>query len=243
MDTRKLTLALASLVTLAAVPAARAESLAVFPPGAASEPAVRYASLDAAACTAELTRRGVSFEAVEGGARGVLAPVRLDGPLNGVSYRTELPERQRTSTPWEVLDCRLALALHDFGTVLQAHDIDEVVIFSAWRPPVASWPEGRIADRHPGAMAIDARKFRKKSSGEWLVVENDWHGRIGIPTCGTAAPPPTVASPAAADLRGIVCEAADRHLFNGILTPNYNRAHFNHFHLEVKANVAWFLVR
>lgn len=243
MNARTTALAMATLATLATAPPARAEHLTVVPPGSTPQPAVRYASLDAAACTAELRQRGVRFEPVEGGARGVLAPVRLDGPLNGIVYRTELPERQRGSSPWEVFDCRLALALHDFGTVLQAHDIDQVVIFSAWRPPATSWPQGRIADRHPGAMAIDARKFRKKTTGEWLVVEKDWHGRIGLTTCSAPSPPTTADPTAAAELQGIVCEAADRHLFNSILTPNYNRAHFNHFHLEVKANVGWFLVR
>ena len=28
----------------------------------------------------------------------------------------------------------------------------------------------------------------------------------------------------------------------GVLTPNFNRPHRNHFHLEVMANKKWFLV-
>ena len=45
------------------------------------------------------------------------------------------------------------------------------------------------------------------------------------------------------ELRSIVCEAADQRLFTVILTPNYNRAHANHFHLEVTPDVTWHLVR
>jgi hypothetical protein len=44
-------------------------------------------------------------------------------------------------------------------------------------------------------------------------------------------------------MRSIVCEAAEAHLFNVELSPNYNAKHKNHFHLEVTANVRWFLVR
>jgi hypothetical protein len=49
-------------------------------------------------------------------------------------------------------------------------------------------------------------------------------------------------TPAATELRSILCEAVAQHLFNVVLTPNYNREHHNHFHLEVTAGVKWFLV-
>src|SRR6476469_3118389 len=87
------------------------------PEDASATPAVKYASLDQTACEAELGRRGVPFTPVAD-ARGVLAPVRLTGPLHGVTYRSTLPEKQRASSPWEILDCRLVLALDDFAEVL-----------------------------------------------------------------------------------------------------------------------------
>src|SRR5438105_917779 len=46
-------------------------------------PAYRYANLDRAACLDELTRRAIPFTALDA-ARGVLAPVRLTGPVRGV---------------------------------------------------------------------------------------------------------------------------------------------------------------
>lgn len=218
------------------------ESIAVFPPEPEALPAVRYAAMDRASCTAELTKRAVRFTEVTDSTPGVLAPVRLDGPLDGVTYRTELPDARREKSPWEVFDCRLVLALYDFGSILRAHGIDEVVMFSAWRPPAKSWPMDRIASRHPGALALDARKFHK-SDGSWMVVETDFHGRIGETTCGPDAQTPAPATDAARELRSIVCEAADAHIFNSVLTPNYNAPHYNHFHLEVTAGVKWFLVR
>jgi hypothetical protein len=46
----------------------------------------------------------------------------------------------------------------------------------------------------------------------------------------------------ASELRKIVCDAADAKIFNVELTPDYNRAHRNHFHLELTAGVRWFMV-
>jgi hypothetical protein len=185
-----------------------------------------------------MLRRRLPFDRVDG-ARGVLAPVRLTGPLHGVTYRTDLPAGRRTSTPWEIVDCRLALALDDFAAQLAAHDIVEVVHFSAYRPPPARWPSGRIASRHPGALAIDAATFVKRQ-GQTLAVERDFHGRIGSPTCGPSASP-RPATPEALELRRILCDATDARLFNVALTPDFNFAHHNHFHLEIAPRVGFYL--
>ena len=69
----------------------------------------------------------------------------------------------------------------------------------------------------------------------------DFHGAIGAPTCGDGAGPHP-ATPDAKELRAILCEAVEAHLFNVVLTPDFNRPHRNHFHLEVMAGVTWFLV-
>jgi len=206
------------------------------PPGPA--PALRYGRLDRVTCENELERRGIPFSRVDG-ARGVLAPVRLRGALHGVTFRTGLPEAKRGSTPWEIVDCRLALALDDFAAQLATHDVTQVIHFSVYRPPVSSWPEGKIASRHPGALAIDAGSFVKKD-GTRLEVERDFHGHIGATTCTGTGPHP--ATPEAMELRRIVCDAAEARLFNVALTPDYNWPHRNHFHLEVTAGVAWFVV-
>jgi hypothetical protein len=207
--------------------------------GAGEAPALRYGRLDRPSCETELQRRGIPFARVEE-ARGVLAPVRLEGALHGVTFRTALPASKRASSPWEIVDCRLALALDDFAAQLATHDIEQVIHFSIYRPPVASWPEGKLASRHPGALAIDAGTFVKKN-GTRLEVERDFHGHIGATTCGPGAGP-RPATPEANELRRIVCDATDAHLFNVALTPDYNWPHRNHFHLEVTAGAGWFVV-
>ena len=131
--------------------------------------------------------------------------------------------------------------------MLLAHDIDEVRMFSAWRPPGPKWDPDREGPRHTGGLAMDAGRFGKKlapgqTTRVWLDVDKDYHGRLGAPSCGPDAAPPAPATAEARELRSIACEAADQHFFTSILTPNYNRAHHNHLHLEITPDVRWYLV-
>lgn len=195
--------------------------------------ATHYAGLGRDTCESELKKRGIAYTRVEE-ARGVVAPLRLDGPLSGVKFRSNLPAKQARVSPYDVYDCRLVLSLDDFAKVLAKHDIVEVMHLSVWRPVSAKTPLKGPGRRHTGALAIDAAIF-KTSDGKSLSVEKDFHGRIGAKPC----PAPENAS----ELRKIACEANTAGLFNVLLTPDYNWAHRNHFHLEVTANVKWTLVR
>jgi Extensin-like protein C-terminus len=206
-------------------------------PGSRAE---EYAALDSDACLAELRKRQIAFVR-EAPKPGVKIPVRLSGKVRGVLYRTDFPDDQRRATPWEIFDCRLVLSLDDFGETLRAHSIAEVRIFSAWRPPAKSWKETDWARRHQGALAVDVRELRT-DEGQVLNVLENFHGKLGGALCsGTASP--GEGSPEARELHQIVCAAADAHIFNSILTPNYNPAHKNHFHLELTPDVDWFMVR
>jgi hypothetical protein len=211
----------------------------------ASYPAAKYAAMTADACTQELDKRGVTYTKVAS-AEGVLAPVRLPKGAGGVVFRTDAPDHAIASSPFDVFDCRLALALSDYAKLLVAHDVEEVRIFSAWRP-TKNLPAGP-ATRHPGGLAVDVARFGKKlEPGEkqrrWLVVERDFHGRRGAIPCGPGSTPPTPATADAKEIRALVCEAVDKHLFTTVLTPNYDHAHRNHFHLEVTPEVTWTLLR
>lgn len=215
-----------------------AKSRFSMPTDATSSPAFRYGSMTSAECTAELDARKIAYTRET--ARGVATPVRLGGPLHGVTFHGDMSEKARGDSPHEIADCSLVLALDDFSELLAAHDIVEVLHYSMWRPPPDAWPADQIAKRHPGAVAIDAAVFIKKD-GTRLSVLDDFHGAIDDPTCGDgAAPHPD--TPAADELRAIVCEAAAKRWFNVILTPDYNVEHRNHFHLEVTSGVKWFLV-
>lgn len=209
------------------------------PDDATSSPAYRYAQLDRPACEAELAARQIAYKP-EPGTKGVRMPVRLAGPLRGVEFRTNLRDAARATTPWEILDCRLVLALDDFAAILAQHDIVDVRHYSTYRAPPKSWPDDQIGTRHHGGLAIDAARFIARD-GSYLDVDDHFHGRIGAKTCGEGAGP-SPATPEAVKLRAILCEAVKQRLFHVYLTPNYDRPHQNHFHLEVTEGWKSFLV-
>ena len=202
-------------------------------------PAQHYAAMTRDECEAELTARKIEFEPADSeGAPGVLAPVRLKGALRGVVYRTNLKEEERETTVWEIADCRLVLALDDFAAILAKHDIVEVRHYSMYRKPRKR--DGKTRSQHAGGLALDAARFIRKD-GTQLDVLDDFKGRRGSKSCGPKAR--KVKDPAAIELREIVCAAVEQKLFTVVLTPNFNRAHRNHFHLEVTPSVTWFWVR
>ena len=207
------------------------------PSDAADTPAVRYGAMTQDDCEDELRSRNIDF--VREDAVGVLAPVRISGTLNGVTFRTDGKEADRAVSPYEIADCRLILALDDFAQILAGYNIVEVRHYSMYRPP-HGWPDDKIGAQHNGGLALDAGRFIDRD-GHTLDVLHDFHGSIGAKTCGDGAGPHP-ATPDAITLRQILCEAVDQHLFNVVLTPNYNRPHRNHFHLEVMSGARWFLV-
>jgi hypothetical protein len=211
----------------------------------APRPHARYAAMGKAACLKELSARKIPFSAA-GPARGVLAPVRLQADVGGVTFRTEAPAAERAVSPAEVYDCRLVLALHDWSKVLAARGVDEVRTITAWRPARSPLAAGKWAVRHPGALAVDVKRLGKKPRpGEvrrrWIGVEANFHGRIGAPVCGSATIEARL-PPAARDLRAVVCEARRLGIFTSILTPNYDRAHKDHLHVEIRPGAAWSLL-
>ncbi len=368
------------------------------PAAVETTPAYRYANMTNEEAIAELDRRNLPYVTVDP-VEGVRAPIRLTGRLHGVHVHSALSPEQRLTSPFEILDARLALALDDFTAILERHDIDEIVHYTMYRPnvsrelaapkvnpkpaiavqtketpavekpstgkpptdkplvvkvasrdkpiqgrtaekrspmkapaqampkvapvekadkPVAVKPTGKPtpekpvtkpskttpkaplgkavlgpktaaattdrgvkqkapvetvekdqADkpvvvvtapepkkeekpraatnpawappgtRHPAGLAIDVGKLRKKD-GTWISVLDHFHGKIGDKVCGDDAPVPESAQ--ARELRTIVCESLSDHVFTYVLTPNYNAAHADHFHMEIKPGVKWFLV-
>ena len=66
-----------------------------------------------------------------------------------------------------------------------------------------------------------------------------FQGKIGAKTCGEGVR--TADTPEARELRSIVCEANDLGVFTYVLSPNFNAAHYDHFHMEIRPTVKWFL--
>jgi hypothetical protein len=161
--------------------------------------------------------------------------------LHDVQFRTDFKAEDGGPSVYSLIDCRLVLALDDFSKTLHEQGIVEVFFSSAYRPPPKGTDETAPGRRHGGGLAIDVHRFKSAELG-WLSVEKDFHGRLGARVCGSSARPPLPAAKSSSLLRKLVCTAAEQHLFQSILTPNYDRPHRNHFHLELTPEVRWFIV-
>jgi len=204
-----------------------------------TSPALGYASLDRDTCEAELQSRHVAFARAED-TPGVRAPVRLQGPLHGVSIRSVFPPPARTHSRADLVDCRLALSLDDFASAIAQRGIVEVQMLSAYRPRAESGCTNKYdGEQHCAALAVDVGSF-KRADGAMLNVERDFHGSVGTLTCRNGTHP-TPATPAARELWEIACDAAGKY-FLVVLTPNWNAEHKNHLHLELTTH-DWVLVR
>lgn len=208
------------------------------PPEAESldSPAYRYANMTNREAFEELDRRGVPYRKIAA-TRGVRAPIRLTGPIRGVLIRSTLPETEWETTPYNVLDARLALALDDLCRVLAQHDVVEVIHFTMYRSPGKT--QDRYGYRHPGGLAIDLGAV-KKANGEWLNVGPHWPSELGAKTCGLGAR--KLIGRRGRELMSILCEVSDQRIFHYMLSPHFDEPHSDHFHLEIKPGVKWFLV-
>ena len=201
--------------------------------------AYRYANLSNAAAYAELDRRKIKYVRAKAPLPGVRAPIRLTGKIRGILIRSALPEDERKDSYFEILDARLALALDDLARILAHHDIVELVHFTMYRPAAKAVDPNKPQTRHPGGMAIDVGSLKKRD-GRWLSVGSHWPARVGAKTCGKGAR--SIKNKRGRELRSILCEAADQRIFHYMLTPHFDAAHADHWHLEIKPEVKWFLV-
>jgi hypothetical protein len=190
----------------------------------ARSPVLGYAALGRDACEAELEHRGIAFARAEPTA-GVLAPIRLAGPLHGVAMHSS---HRRP----DLLDCRLALSLDDFAADLAQRDIVDVEWSSIYRTKAELGCTAKYrGEQHCAALAVDVTSFTKRD-GTRLVVARDFHGKLGTLTCD---------SPPLNELWSIACESAGRE-FQVVLTPNWNTDHREHLHLELTTH-DWVLAR
>jgi hypothetical protein len=206
---------------------------------AESTRAFRYANLSDQEALDELGRRGIAWITATPPMPGVRTPIRLTAPLHGVFIHSTLPPAERAASSYEILDARLALALDDFCALLARHDVVEIVHYTMYRPPGEIPADWQRQIRHPAGLAIDVGAFKKKD-GSWLAVGPHWPSNIGAKTCGEGALEHWGRE--ARELASIVCEATDERIFHFALTPDFDAAHADHVHLEIKPATRWFIV-
>lgn len=203
--------------------------------------AFQYAKLDNDSCFAELDRRHVPYHKVEP-TQQVEGPIRFSGPIHGVTFALTYrgPDTNDEASYSSIADCRLALAIDDLAKVLEKHDVVRTEYLSMYRKRGVGFV--KPGKRHPSGRAIDLATITLKD-GKTFSVLYDWHGLAGSKTCGADATPPRKDTEGARLLRAIVCELDEEQSFNLILTPHYDWGHKDHFHMEVRSDIRWFLVQ
>ncbi len=122
------------------------------------------------------------------------------------------------------------------GVTKKSKSAKKRILMATNEQPHGKWaPPGT---RHPAGLAIDVG-ILKKSDGSMLHVAAHFRGKIGARTCGENVPEAETSE--ARELREIVCEAREAGIFTYALTPNFDAAHVDHFHMEIKPQVKWFL--
>jgi hypothetical protein len=201
---------------------------------AADAPAMKFANLSPSACRTLASKEKLPVKRDRRPTPGVATAFRFNGPLRGVQFLTA-----GSRSPFGVMDCRLVLAFDAMAAVLAEHEIAEVHVGTIYRRN--SKLRSRKLSQHAHALAADIIAF-KLSDGRVLNVEQDFSGQMGAPVCG---PESNVEphSDEAVRLRNLVCALARCGAFHYMLTPNYDRAHHDHIHVDIKRNAKRTVIR
>jgi hypothetical protein len=196
----------------------------------------------AGGCLGELDALGVGYMPTQ--AKGVADAVNLTGPLNGVIFASGTG----TSVTGDPIACEFIKQLWQFAALLKERGFDRVGTLGsycyrcccAWsstnycRGP--SDPEPSCGSdgysNHSWGRAVDVR-YLHKSDGTTYDVNNTSHFVEWTGSGDTCGPGVAAQSGISRELYDLVCEASARQIFSTTLTPNYNAAHRNHFHLDI----------
>jgi hypothetical protein len=162
------------------------------------------------ACLIRLQELGIEYLSLPP-LRGVLTPVKVTGTIGGIVYRS-------LSGGPLIGDCRLALALHRGARFLSNLGVREMLFSSAYSYRLM--PSGRLS-QHAMGLAIDVHRVRV--GDEVLDVRKDFLLGLHEEGCAGSSPP----------LNRIACLLRAWGVFDWVLTPDFDRAHDNHLHLDI----------
>jgi hypothetical protein len=160
---------------------------------------------------------------------GIADPITVTLPLNGVAYRYSGNTTQRKTLYG---DCTLMKSLAQAAPIVRAHDVTEIVdigIYNYRCIDQTKTPPNCTMSQHAYAKAIDIAEL-VTSDGTHYSVLNDWV----IDTTATC----TAETSGDKDsfLHTVICALKADAVWNIVLTPNYNDAHRNHFHVDLTSN-------
>jgi hypothetical protein len=188
------------------------------------------ADLPDPACLHYLAEQHIPF-VTKDPVRGVRTPIELTGPIHGVRLTP------RVGHP-PVMDCELARALWEAGPVIARAGITELSFSGAYN--YRTRHNSSQLSAHSFGLAIDVHVLRGESgdldikrdfergAGAWrslVTREGDLTGCVGSPRTAKGR-----------TLRRLVCELKHHSAFRVIITPDDDRDHRDHLHLEAFPN-------
>lgn len=169
------------------------------------------------ACRDELDARGVAWK--KASRSGIANAVEITGSLGGVTLGA--------MDQALVIDCSLAVSLDEAGRYIKALGIDSVTFSSAYsRRNVRGTNR---PSKHSYGLAIDVHTFVGPGLGS-LRIDRDYEQGLGDDVDCVGSP----LTQGGAVLKVLQCQLARSGLFHLVLSPDYDDAHHDHFHLEVK---------
>lgn len=192
-------------------------------------------------CLEELTRRGVAFRTTT--ARGVVDAVFVTDRLGGVLFASET----KTTPSTDPMACAFVLRLLDLAEVLRAHGVSHVGTLGAycyrcccaWSPtndcrsPTDPEPDCGTNgySNHSWGRALDLR-YVYRDDGRMLDINDaaTWVKTAADGTCTTGL---AAQKGDSLFLYELACDIWKKQIFETTLTPNYNAAHRNHWHMDI----------
>lgn len=194
------------------------------------------------ACLDELAALGVPYSLTE--ARGVVDAVHVEGPIGGVLFANGTD----TDPMSDPVACEFVKTLHAFAGLLQAHGFARVGTLGSYcYRCCCAWSETNFCrgvddpepdcsqdgySTHSWGRAIDVRYLWTTAGARYDI---DDPTDFVISTAGGSVCVEGLASQSgiSRELYQLACDASAEHVFGTILTPNYNAAHRNHFHMDI----------
>ena len=167
-------------------------------------------------CFAELESRHVGFKHAR--KPGIANAVEVVGAVGGVELVGQGPL---------VIDCSLAVSLDEAARYMRALGIVRATYSSAYsRRNVRGTNR---PSKHSYGLAIDVHTFTGPDVGT-LSVDRDYEQGLGDAIDCVGQP----VTQAGALLKVLQCQLVRSGLFYLVLSPDYDDAHHDHFHLEVR---------
>jgi hypothetical protein len=168
------------------------------------------------ACLKRLKAAGIKFRMLAN-VKGVKTPVLvLSRRLGRVLYRKSWSNKRRF-----ILDCQMVEVLAAMGPEIRRAGIASIYYSSSWRYSIIKG--GRRLSKHAYGKALDITAV-DGSFGYASVIRNYERGKWG---CGSRNK-----TPKGKAWRSFYCALKKRHAFRTIFTPDTDRLHRDHYHVD-----------